>query len=166
VIRCLSARALLAATAGLTVSAVFASSALAAIDVPSFSVTPSTTQAGGSTSQAGPDLTIDAKFSTSDGDSPKDATIALAAGVLANPSVVPLCSTASFNHGLCPNSSRIGTGYITGTAPLFGFTLSLPTDAYLIQPQGTEPARIGLIVTFFDFPVASTGSTRSSTGYI
>jgi hypothetical protein len=139
----------------LLASAAMAASAQASISISSFSLTPSTTQAGGSVSAPGPDLALDAKFSTSNADTPKDATIALAAGLLANPSVVPLCPTSDFQAGFCPDSSRIGTGYVTGTAPEFGLTLDLPTDAYLIQPQGSEPARIGLIVTFFDFPVAS-----------
>ena len=55
--------------------------------------------------------------------------------------------------GACPSSSQIGSGSITGTAPAFGLTLSLPTYAYLTQPTGPEPARIGMIVYFFGFPV-------------
>jgi hypothetical protein len=135
--------------------AAMAAPAHATISLSSFSLTPSTTQAGGSSSQPGPNLTLDATFSTTNRDTPKDATLALAPGVLANPSVVPLCSTQSFQSGHCPDASRIGHGYTTGTARDFGFTLSLPTDAYLIQPQGIEPARIGLIVTFFNYPVAT-----------
>jgi hypothetical protein len=139
-------------------SAAMAAPAHATISLSSFSLTPSTTQAGGSSSQPGPNLTLDATFSTTNGDTPKDATLALAPGLLANPSVVPLCSTQAFQAGNCPDASRIGHGYTTGTAPDFGLTLNLPTDAYLIQPQGNEPARIGLIVTFFDYPVATTSA--------
>ena len=132
-----------------------AAPAQATLSVSSLSVTPSTTQAGGTTGQPGPDITIAAQFSTPNGDSPRDLTIALAPGLLANPTAVPLCPTASFNAGLCPASSQIGSGYITGTAPGFGLTLSLPTDAYLIQPTGSEVARMGLIVYFFGFPVVT-----------
>jgi hypothetical protein len=153
--RRLPARAALAAIGFALASAAIAAPAQASIGISSFSLTPSTTQAGGTSSSPGPNLVLDAKFSTSNADTPKDATIALATGLLANPSVVPLCPTSDFQAGFCPDSSRIGQGYVTGTAPEFGLTLNLPTDAYLIQPQGSEPARVGLIVTFFDFPVAT-----------
>ena len=132
-----------------------AAPAQATLSVSSFSVTPSTTQAGGANGKPGPDITIHAQFSTPNWDSPRDLTIALAPGLLANPTAVPLCSTANFNAGICPASSQIGSGYITGTAPGFGLTLSLPADAYLIQPTGSEVARMGLIVYFFGFPVVT-----------
>lgn len=148
-------RTIVPALLAATVLAIFATSAQASLGIASFSVTPSTAQAGGTLTQSGPDLSINARFSTTDADSPKDATIALAPGLLANPSIVPLCPASDFNSGWCPDSSQIGSGTITGTAPQFAFTLSLPTQAYLIQPQGSEAARIGLIVTFFDFPVAT-----------
>jgi hypothetical protein len=129
--------------------------AQASIDVTSFSLSPSTTQAGGTTSQPGPDLTLDAQFSHQGGDTVKDAKISLAPGILANPSVVPLCSAAQFQADNCPDASRIGHGVVTGTAPSFWTTLNLPADLYLVQPQGSEAARVGLVVTFFDYPVVS-----------
>ena len=148
-------RALLGAIAAVCASAAMAAPAQATLSVSALSVTPSTTQAGGTAGQPGPNITIAAQFSTPNGDSPKDLTIALAPGLLANPTVVPPCRAKSFNAGLCPASSQIGSGYITGTAPGFGLTLSLPTDAYLIQPTGSEVARLGLIVYFFGFPVVT-----------
>lgn len=154
-IRRTTVRVLLAAAIGAAVPAGAAAPALASIGISSFSITPSTTQAGGSLDTPGPDLTIDAGFSSRDGDTPRDATISLAPGLLANPSAVAPCSAADFAADWCPDSSRIGAGTITGTAPQFSFTLTLPTDAYLIQPQGSEAARIGLIATFFDYPVAT-----------
>ena len=148
-------RALLSAVAAVCASAAMAAPAQATLSVSSLSVTPSTTQAGGTAGQPGPTITIAAQFSTPNGDSPKDLTIALAPGLLANPTAVPLCPAASFSAGLCPASSQIGSGSITGTAPGFGLTLSLPTDIYLIQPTGSEVARVGLIVYFFGFPVVT-----------
>lgn len=141
------------AFAGVLVSLAVAAPAQA-FDVSSFSLTPSTLQAGGTTSQPGPDLTIDAHFDTQ-GDTVKDAKISLAPGLVANPSVVPVCSAAQFQADDCPASSRIGHGYVTGTAPSFWTTLTLPADLYLVQPQGNEAARVGLIVEFFDYPVVS-----------
>jgi hypothetical protein len=145
-------RLLLAASAS---SLAFAAPARATVTISSFSLSPSTTQAGGTANHPGPDLTIDAGFSTPNGDTPRDATLSLAPGVLARLNGIPLCSPQAFGANQCPDSSHIGHGYITGTAPEFGLTLSLPIDAYLIQPQGAEAARVGLIVTFFDYPVAT-----------
>jgi hypothetical protein len=138
VIRRTTVRVLLAAAIGVAIPAAAASTASASLSISSFSVTPSTTQAGGSLDRPGPDLAIAASFSSRGGDSPRDATVSLAPGLLANPSQVTPCPTASFEDGACPDSSRIGAGTITAT-----------------EPQGSEAARIGLIVTFFDFPVAT-----------
>lgn len=148
-------RTLQAASAGLLASAAFAVPAQATISISSFSLTPSTTQAGGTTTAAGPNLNIAASFSTTNGDSPDNLLLSLAPGVLANPSVVPFCSVANFQADNCASSSQIGTGTVTGTAPSFGTTLNLPATAYLIQPAGSEIADVGLIVTFFDYPVAT-----------
>ncbi len=148
--------AVLAVLAFGSASALAAAPAQASLHVSSFSLTPSTTQAGGSANTPGPDLTIDANFSSSDGDSPKDATLSFAPGLAARLNGIPQCSSLAFSLDACPSGSQIGHGYITGTMPIFGFTLSLPLDAYMIQPQGSEAGRIGLIVTFFDFPVSTT----------
>ncbi len=148
-------RTLLGAATALCASAVVAAPARATLSVSSVSVTPSTTQAGGIEGKPGPNITIDARFSSSNGDTPQDLTIALAPGLLANPTGVPPCSTANFNAGICPASSQIGSGYITGIAPEFGLALSLPTYAYLIRPTGSEIARMGVVVYFFGFPVVT-----------
>jgi hypothetical protein len=155
VIRRPTVRVLLAAAIGAFVPALTAATADASLSIASFSITPSTTQAGGTLDRPGPNLTIDASFSSRDGDTPRNATVSLAPGLLANPSGIPVCPASAFQAGACPDDSRIGTGTITGTAPQFAFTLTLPTDAYLVQPQGSEPARIGLIASFFDYPVAT-----------
>ena len=136
-------------------SVAFAGTAQATITVSSFSITPSTTQAGGSSTSPGPNLTVDAQFGTTNGDSPQDITLALAPGLLANPSVATLCTGAQFSGNNCPAASQIGSGTVTGTAPSFGITLDLPATVYLIQPTGSEIARLGIIATFFDYPVAT-----------
>jgi hypothetical protein len=146
---------LLVAAASILASAVFAASAQATLAISSFSVTPSTLQAGGSTTTAGPNLNVSASFTTTNGDSPDDLLLSLAPGLLANPSIVPFCSVANFDADSCASSSEIGSGTVTGTAPEFGTTLNLPATAYLVQPAGSEIADIGLIVTFFDYPVAT-----------
>jgi len=148
-------RGVVLALLALGTSALAAAPAQASLQISSFSLTPSTSQAGGSASKPGPDLAIDAGFSTSNGDSPKDATLSFAPGLVARLNGIPQCTSLAFTLDACPSGSQIGHGYITGTMPLFNFTLSLPLDAYMIQPQGSEAARIGLIVTFFDLPVST-----------
>jgi hypothetical protein len=149
-----TSRALLVAVVSMLATAALAAPAQATLAVSSFTLTPSTLQAGGVSAKPGPDLTLDAKFSSSDGDTPKDATISLAPGLLANPNI-PLCTTAQFQANNCPAGSHIATGFVTGTAPAYGLTLAFPTDGYLVQPTGSEIARFGIITTFFDYPVVS-----------
>jgi hypothetical protein len=134
---------------------VLAAAASATITVSSFTLTPSTTQAGGTTTTPGPDLNVNAAFSTANGDSPQNILLSLAPGLMANPSVVPYCSSTAFKADNCPAASQIGQGTITGTAPQFGTTLNLPATAYLVQPAGSEIADLGVIATFFDYPVAT-----------
>jgi hypothetical protein len=150
-----TARTLLIAAAGLLASGALAAPAQATLSISSFSLAPSTTQAGGTTTTPGPNLNLTASFGTTNGDSPDDLQLSLAPGLLANPTVVPLCSDANFEADNCSSSSQIGSGTVTGTAPEFGTTLALPATAYLVAPAGSEVADIGLIVTFFDYPVAT-----------
>ena len=148
-------RLLSAAVVGLLAAGATAIPASASISVSSFQLTPSTTQAGGTTTTPGPQLDVNAQFSTTNGDTPQNVKLSLASGLLANPSVVPFCSAAAFQADNCPASSQIGSGTITGTAPQFGTTLNLPAAEYLVQPAGSEVADFGLIATFFDYPVAT-----------
>jgi hypothetical protein len=130
-----------------------AGSAQAALHVSSFSVTPSTTNAG-----ASPDVTVDAKLSTTDQDSPRDVTISLAPGLLANPSAAAVCNAQAFAGDQCPASSKIGDGTIVGTAPDYNTTVTLTVGIYLIAPQGSEVARVGAIAELYDYPVAEISS--------
>jgi hypothetical protein len=144
------------ASSALGLSAALAPPAGADVGIKSFSVTPSTTQAGIPSASSGPDLNIDAKFSSSWWDTPNKATISLAPGILANPQAASKCSATQFQSNQCPGSSWIGNGWTTATAPgFFGFTLPFASNAYLVAPPGSEPARIGLIINFFGWPVES-----------
>jgi hypothetical protein len=128
-----------------------ASPAGAAVSISAFTVTPASTQAGGS-----PDVTVDTQFSSGDGDTVKDATLSLAPGLLANPSAANVCSGTEFQAESCPASSQIGDGTITATAPTFGTTLKLPVTIFMLAAQSSaELARIGIIANLDDFPVAS-----------
>ena len=114
--------------------------------IPSLSLSTSTTQAG-----ADPDVTVTATFASRDGDTPKDATIALASGLIANAGAAPRCSAEQFQADACPPSSQIGAGSIVAT--VLGETLPLPLAVYVLTPQGSELGQIGVVVNFFDSPV-------------
>jgi len=143
-------RAVAASALALAALCAGATPAHAAIAISSLTLTPSNTQAGGN-----PDITIDAKFTSATGDTPQDATISLGAGILASPSAATVCSATDFAANTCPDSSRVGDGVVTGTVPAFGTTVPIPAHVYLVTPQGSEVARIGVIVDFFDYPVSA-----------
>lgn len=130
------------------VSAVLAacpSSANAAVAVASFSLTPSTTQAG-----SNPNLDIDAQFSSSPPtDTVRRLALSLPPGLFASPAAVPTCAGADFAVDNCSPGSLIGSGSVTATAyTLFGeFTAASPARVYLVAAQGAEVARLGLVVS-------------------
>jgi len=134
-------------------STLAAGAAQADVSVTSFSLTPSTTKAG-----SNPDVTVSARFSSADNDTPKDATIALAAGLLANPDVATVCSDSDFASDNCPGSSHIGQGSISGTA--YGGAVTIPATIYRVTTQGAEVARIGIIADFFDTPIPITAPVQ------
>ena len=138
---------MVAAAIAALVCAGAAAPAGATVTFSSLSLSTSTTQAG-----ASPDVTVNATFASPDGDTPKDATIALPAGLLANPSAVAPCPAQQFQADTCPPSSQVGDGSITATT--LGQTVQMPVSVYLLTPQGSALALIGVVVDFFDSPVA------------
>jgi hypothetical protein len=144
-------RGVLAAFAAVAACAALSAPAYASISVSSFSVTPSTTQAG-----ASPNLHVVANFSTPNADSPNDATLALAPGLLANATVPNTCAQWAFELDLCPSGSWIGGGTVSGYVPTFlGPSGTFSTNLYFITPPAGDIAEIGLIVNVFGFPVES-----------
>ena len=138
--------------------AVGASTASAAVSIPSFAVTLSGTQAG-----SNPDLAVAAKFSTSSGDAVKDALISLAPGVMVNPSAATVCQASNFQAGTCPSSSQIGDGTLNVTELSSG-AFEFPVGLYLIQPEGSEFARIGLIARFAGSPMVRVSAPVTVSG--
>jgi hypothetical protein len=137
----------------LAASCAFTSAASAAMSISSLTVTPSSYQAGGH-----PDVTIDAMFLSSGGDTLKDATVALASGLLADPSVATNCPEADFAAAkpFCPDSSQIGTGTAYADVPSLGVTRTPATiGMYKLAPVGSEIADVGVIVSFYDYPYAA-----------
>lgn len=159
------ARAALFAVATAAAVAAFAAPASASVSINSFSVTPSTTQAG-----AAPNLKLVSDFAYGffSFDSVDNATISLAPGLLENPTVPAQCSVSQFDADACPASSWIGTGSVTATSPVFfGVPAPFDTNLYLVTPGPGQVARVGLIINVFGFPLESTLapiSIRSATG--
>src|SRR4051794_30388459 len=91
-IHCVAVRTPAVALAVMLALALLPASALAAVSVTSFSVTPSTTQAG-----AHPDVTIDPAFSLNPtGDDVKAVGVLLPQGLVGDPNAATRCPIASF----------------------------------------------------------------------
>jgi hypothetical protein len=120
-------RRMLAAATALAGMAALAPSASASIGTPALTLTPSSATAA-STANLGADI----KFSPSGGDSVKNLTLQLPAGLIAN---------ASIDGGGCLKSAtplpacQVGTGTVTATEnSLGGAMLSLPAEFSLVAP--------------------------------
>ena len=123
------------------VAVLAAAVASATITVPSFAVTPATTQAGATSA-----LTLDTKYSSNDGDSVRNATTALPAGLVLNATVVPtLCTDQELNANACPSDTLAGSSVTSGT--LGGSQISSPGKVYLVAPHSGEAFRLGIVST-------------------
>ncbi len=134
-------------TAALGVAALAGAVALAvpagaAVSVPSFAQTPSTTQAG-----ANPDLVSDIRLAPTATDDVKDVTLSLAPGLLANPTVATACTEADLQADACAAAAQIGTGTVTATVPgLLGSTIvDAPAKLYNVVPRNGEAGRVGMV---------------------
>ena len=119
--------------------------AMAAVNVTAFSVTPSTTQAGGH-----PDVTVSTSFqSTPDTDDVKDLIVRFPPGLLGNPNATPKCSPAQFAGDTCPAGTALGSVAVTADATVLAVTTSGVVSqgtVYNLPPVGAEPARLGIKV--------------------
>jgi hypothetical protein len=112
--------------------------------VTSFKVTPSTTQAGGH-----PDVTIDTAFSLNPAsDDVKSVGVVLPQGLVGDPNAATRCPVASFKADSCPATSKVGTtvAQVTATVVLAETPQTVNGDVYNLQPQGDEPARLGIVL--------------------
>ncbi len=119
--------------------------AMAAVNVTAFSVTSTTTQAGGH-----PDLTVSTSFDSSpDSDDVKDLTVRFPPGLLGNPTATSKCTQAQFAADTCPGGTTLGSVAVTADATIglttFSDVVSQGT-VYNLQPMGAEPARLGIKV--------------------
>ena len=118
--------------------------ALAAVSITDFSVTPSTTQAGGH-----PDVRISTGFSLSPADDDvRDVTVRLPKGLLGNPNATPKCSSAAFQADTCPANTAVGSVQVTADATVLLATSTVVSNGtvYNLAPAGSEPARLGILV--------------------
>src|SRR4051794_40753927 len=97
-----------------------------------FTVTPSTTQAGDHASVA-----IHADFATT----PSRVVLHFPPGLVGNPNAATRCPIATFENGVCPAGSRVGS--VVATPRL---AIPIPGDVYNLEPQPGEPARLGISV--------------------
>jgi hypothetical protein len=122
------------------VSLLLPATAQAQFDVPAFSVTPKSLQAG-----SHPDLTIHAEFSGSE--HVRDLTISLPPGLVGDPSSKPRCTQAAFQADGCPAATRVGTTSVrTVIPPLAILPITATGDVYNVVPAAGEPARLGVVV--------------------
>src|SRR3954454_2380293 len=116
---------------------VLPSSAQAAFDVGSFTVTPSGLAAG-----SHPDVAIAIGFSGNE--HVRDLTVSLPPGLVGNPNATPRCAAAKFQSDQCAASTRVGTTSVVST--VLGLPLTANGDVYNLEPGAGEPARLGVIV--------------------
>jgi hypothetical protein len=113
--------------------------ALAGVELSGFTVTPSTTQAGGH-----PDVTIVQQMSyTSGSDDVKDSFVRLAPGLLGNPHSAAMCSEQQFRADGCSKDTVVGSVRALVTLIL---DVEVPGTVYNLRPAGQEPARVGLVL--------------------
>ena len=105
--------------------------ALAAPAQASFTVTPSTTQAG-----AGADIAIHADFAST----PSRVALHLPPGLVGNPNSAARCALATFRSARCAPASRVGT------ATAHSGVLALSGGVYNLDPEPGEPARLGIAI--------------------
>ena len=114
--------------------------AQAQFDVPAFSVTPKSLQAG-----SHPDVTIHAEFSGSE--HVRDLTISLPPGLAGDPTSKPRCAQSAFQADNCPAATRVGTTSVrTVIPPLAILPITASGDVYNVVPAAGEPARLGVVV--------------------
>ena len=119
--------------------------AMAAVNVTAFSVTSTTTQAGGH-----PDLTTSTSFQSSpSSDDVKDLTVRFPPGLLGNPTATSKCTQPQFAADTCPAGTTLGSVSVTADATIGVVTTSGVVSqgtVYNLQPMGAEPARLGIKV--------------------
>ena len=131
--------ALMATICAIAALFVFASSANAAYNVNSVSVSPSTLQAGGHPTVTY-EMNADAAGADSSGDDLKSLKVDLPPGFLGNPEAPgSKCTDAQFNAQGCPAASYLGTFDVTYRYRFLWYsTTTAPGKAYIMQPATVD----------------------------
>jgi hypothetical protein len=108
----------------------------AAISVSAFSMTPSTTKAGGH-----PDLKVSESFNPPTADI-KEIALHLPGGLTANARAAPFCSRRYLVHDLCPLETKVGEVGLVGVA--LGLEAEVARNIYNLRPRGPERLRLGV----------------------
>lgn len=127
-------------TANGTFNTVYGGSGSQAAEVfePSFAATFSTTDAA-----ANPDVTID--VSRADYTQQiKEFDLKLPPGLVANTVLTPRCEQSDAAAGTCANNSVVGS--VTTQIGTGGDTLTLPGKLHNVIPDGSEPARLAVVI--------------------
>jgi hypothetical protein len=113
-----------------------AAPAQAALNVSGFSMTPSTTQAGGH-----PELTVSESFDPPTADI-KEIALHLPAGLTANARAAPFCRSGYLVDDLCPLQTKVGKVSLVGIA--LGFEAEVTRNIYNVKPRDQEALRLGV----------------------
>ncbi len=149
--------------------AAFVGQANASVEIHNFSVTRSTTQAGGH-----PNLSVsfepDYWLSPQLGlpcqcNDPKNIDVEFPAGLIGNPHATPQCTAAEFIRQSCPSDSQVGE--VTLAANVGGNTVLGPFHLPLFNlvPKPSQAGLIAWEIPIFEAPVYSVLSARTGSDY-
>lgn len=96
-----------------------------------------------------PDFSVGFNMAASpSSDDARRLTIDLPPGLIGDVHAVPKCTVAQFNGDNCPAASDIGNvaSNVTATILFIPTPISAPGDVYLLPAQGTEAARMGVVL--------------------
>jgi hypothetical protein len=129
-------RGLHVSVAAVLLSGVIPGTAQAALGISGFSVTPSTTQAGGH-----PNLSVSFSLTEPSNDV-KDVVLHLPAGLGTNSRAIPFCTHRRLVRNLCLPKSKAGSLVVTVVA--YGIELPVGRDIFNVRPLAAEPLRLGV----------------------
>jgi hypothetical protein len=134
--------------------------------IQAFSVTTTTTQAGGH-----PDIKTlidietryDLKFPapSCNCQDAREIVVSAPAGVIANPHAAPKCTDADFGANICPPNAQIGLAHVTVGS---GFGLG-GIAVYNLIPHANQPGLVGFFVPVLKFPVYIVVHPRTESDY-
>jgi hypothetical protein len=128
-----------------SVLALAAGPAHAAMRISTVTAAPSTTQAGGH-ADFSVHVAFDRSTQTGNAEHPNTIVLHLPAGLIGNPQSASQCSQADFAARTCPATAKVGTSSITATSTLLGLTIPITASGtiYVLVPNPGEIARLGV----------------------